>query len=230
MISYQILIPAYNAANTIKELLEQIFSLKNPPSKVIVVDDGSNDDTDKIAAKAGAKVITLPENKGKGTALKTGFDYFLKNEKENYLICMDADLQHPVASIPEFLKKGELNKSALIVGKRDKSIKNMPWHRIISNSLTSMIISFLANQRIYDSQCGFRMIQRETLNQIKLEESGFQLESEMIVKVANLNKKIEFIQIPTIYNSGKSNINNWKDTFRFISFSLKEFKRYLAKI
>ncbi len=225
---YQILIPAYNASNTVAALLNQISLLKEPPGKIIVVNDGSTDDTKIIAEKSGAKVISLPENKGKGAALITGFDYFLNNEKDKYLVCMDADLQHSVSSIPEFLKIAKSNNSALIIGNRDKSFKSMPWHRIISNFLTSGIISFLAKQKIDDSQCGFRMIRRDILRKIIFEESGFQLESEMIVKVANLKEKIDSVQIPTIYNSEVSNINNWKDTSRFILFSLKEFKRYIV--
>lgn len=221
MINYQILIPAYNASKTIGRLLSQISGLKEQPKHVIVVNDGSDDDTENIIAQTSAKVITLSENSGKGMALKYGFDYFLKKTNDEYLLCMDADLQHPVSSITNFIELVSLKNAKFVIGKRKKSLKIMPWHRILSNFITSGIISFLSNQHIHDSQCGFRMIHRDVLMDMNLNESGFQLESEMILKAAEKNIRIEFINIPTIYNSSGSHINNWKDTFQFVLLILR---------
>lgn len=230
MINYQILIPAYNAASTIGRLLSQIYGLKEKPKQVIVVNDGSDDNTESVVAKTSAKILTLPKNSGKGAALKYGFKYFLDDSNDEYLLCMDADLQHPVSSIQKFIELAKTKNIKFIIGNRKKSIKVMPWHRILSNLMTSIIISLMAKQRIYDSQCGFRMIHRDVLNSIHLKENGFQLESEMIIKAAENNVKIHFLNIPTIYNTRGSHINNWKDTFRFISFILKFIKDKLLCI
>ena len=79
-------------------------NLEHKPDKIYIIDDGSDDETSEIARHSGTNVTTLPENKGKGFALKTGFSEFIRSKDAEYLICMDADLQHPVASIPEFLE------------------------------------------------------------------------------------------------------------------------------
>ena len=154
----------------------------------------------------------------KGAALLKGFEYFLQNSKADYLICMDADLQHPVKSIPDFLK----NESPFVIGNREKTLKTMPSHRILSNVITSKILSIASGQKILDSQCGYRMIHRDVISKLELNEKGFQLESEMVVEVAKMGVKIGYVDIPTIYNQSGSNISNVKDTLRFIRYIIKE--------
>ena len=102
------------------------------------------------------------------------------------------------------------------------SLKTMPFHRILSNVITSKILSIVTGQKIMDSQCGYRMIHRDIISKLELNEKGFQLESEMIVEVAKMRVKIDFVDIPTIYNQSGSSINNVKDTLRFIRYILKE--------
>jgi glycosyltransferase involved in cell wall biosynthesis len=155
------------------------------------------------------------ENRGKGRALKTGFKAFLDQSETDYILCIDADLQHPVASIPDFLKKAESGNS-FIIGARERSLKSMPVHRILSNMITSYIISLITRQKIKDSQCGYRMIHRDVLNNLDLHENGYQLESEMLLKAAKNGVKIDFIPIPTIYNAEKSHMRNFRDTLKFI--------------
>jgi glycosyltransferase involved in cell wall biosynthesis len=220
MISYDILIPAYNSQNTIKELVTQIKKLKTLPDKIIVVDDGSKDRTSLLIKDDVNAVITLAYNKGKGFALRTGFNEFLNSGVSDYLLCIDADLQHPVSYVPNFLQYVTHKKSEFVIGKRERKFGVMPFTRIISNSITSLILSMLCNQKIEDSQCGFRLIHRNALKKLNLHEDGFQLESEMIVEAAKKNIKIDFIQIPTIYNGHVSYINHLGDTIRFIRLIL----------
>ena len=218
MKTFNILIPAFNAAATIKELINQLFQSNIKPESIIVVNDGSADDTAKIAKELKVNLVNLIQNQGKGAALLKGFEYFLQNSKAEYLICMDADLQHPVKSVPDFLK----SDSKFVIGNREKSLTTMPFHRILSNVITSKILSFVTGQKILDSQCGFRMIHRDIISKLELNEKGFQLESEMVVEVAKMGEKIEFVNIPTIYNQSGSSINNVKDTFKFIRYIIKE--------
>jgi hypothetical protein len=140
----------------------------------------------------------------------------------DYVLFMDADLQHPVSSIPDFLALAKEKGSEFIIGKRNKSLNNMPLHRILSNFLTSFILSVLSGQKIWDSQCGFRLIHKDVLKKLKMSENGFQLESEMLIRAAEQNVSLDFIQIPTIYNSEKSNIGNFRDTYKFVSLIFKE--------
>ena len=225
MIAFDILIPAYNSEKTIDMLLSDIENLKDiKPQNVIIVNDGSSDNTAKILSVYSDKkykVITLTKNHGKGYALIVGINYFLENSSSQYLIFIDADLQHPVELIPYFIKQAQKQTVKIIIGKRRFKIGKMPFLRIISNSLTSRILSLLTRQKIEDSQCGYRCIDREVLSKIQLKEPGFQMESEFIIKAAANQYKIEFIEIPTIYNGQRSSINHFGDTFNFIKLTLK---------
>ena len=218
MKTFNILIPAYNASQTIGELINQLFQLDIKSQQIIVVNDGSTEETCNIAKGKNVNIVDIYQNQGKGAALLKGFEYFLQNSKADYLICMDADLQHSVNSIPDFLK----SNSQFVIGNREKTFKTMPFHRILSNVITSKILSFVTEQKILDSQCGYRMIHRDVISKLELNEKGFQLESEMVVEVAKMGVDIAFIDIPTIYNQSGSNISNVKDTLRFIRYIVKE--------
>ena len=218
MKTFNILIPAFNDASTIQELINQLFKLDIQSEQIIVVNDGSTDETTNLANELNVIIVELQKNQGKGAALLKGFDYFLQNSNVEYLICIDADLQHPVKSIPDFLK----SDSKFVIGNREKSFNTMPFHRILSNFITSKILSFVTKQKILDSQCGFRMIHRDVISKLELNEKGFQLESEMVVEIAKMGVNIDFVNIPTIYNQSGSSINNVKDTLRFIRYILKE--------
>jgi len=221
MYPYHVLIPAYNAAGTIGILLQRLQKVKPGPSSVIVVDDGSTDNTAEIAAESAVQVIRLSENSGKGKALQTGYTFVIKNNLRGFLVCLDADLQHPPELIPDFLKKAS-SGARFIIGNRRKSPGRMPLHRIASNVLTSMIISAFAGQRIPDSQCGFRLIDCDLLKDLNYREGGFQLESEQVLRVAEKGVRIEFVDIPTVYHDSGSNMNNVKDTLRFMRMILRE--------
>lgn len=216
MIEYDVLIPAFNAEKTIRLLLDQVKALEHPPVRVYTVDDGSQDRTAEIARNSSAIVLELDRNRGKGYALKTGFKEFLSNSRSEYLVCMDADLQHPVESIPKFIDVVSCQRFPLLIGNRKKSFDVMPFSRIISNSVSSFILSKVTGQRIEDGQCGFRVIHRDLLNDIKLEEDGFQMETEFLIQISNRGIKIHFDEIPTIYNGQMSNIKHVEDTYRFI--------------
>jgi glycosyltransferase involved in cell wall biosynthesis len=228
MLSYDILIPVYNAEKTIYELLSRIHESASPkPLCIIVVDDGSQDKTSNILQSFDVFKIRLNENKGKGQALRVGFNAFLKKSTAEYLLCMDADLQHPVESIPNFIEQASRTRSSLIIGSRKLKIGVMPLHRILSNRITSFIMSLMSGQPILDSQCGFRLIHRELLNSVlaDLQQSGFQMESEFILKTARGGYKIDFVSIPTIYHNESSSIRNFQDTIKFISFVLKNLMK-----
>ena len=224
MIRYDVLIPAYNAEMTISALLTQLSALSQPPENIIIVDDGSQDQTAQICENHNVLLIRNIENQGKGYVLKIGFKAFLKNGSADYLLCMDADLQHPVSSISDFLRITEEKNSRFVVGVRMNRLKSMPIHRVLSNLLTSQIISWFTGQEIKDSQCGFRLVHKEVLENIKLSEKGYQLESEMLLESARKGFIIDCVPIPTIYNDEKSYIGHFSDTYRFIRLIFRELK------
>ena len=92
----------------------------------------------------------------------------------------------------------------------------MPIHRCISNKLTSFIISRIINNKIYDSQSGFRRYKIDLFRNKSLNEDGYHLESEILLKCINRSSKIKHIDIPTIYNDSHSSIKNFSDTFKFV--------------
>ncbi len=222
-IRYDILIPAYNAQKTLPSILTQIKALTEPPANVLVVDDGSTDGTPQVAEEnAFVTLLRLERNRGKGSALRRGIDYFLKNSGSSFLLLMDADGQHPVASIPQFLENARHNSADIWIGFRSEKVGRMPALRIFSNTVSSLITSWVTGQRIYDSQCGFRLLKRAVLEQITLTENGFQIETELIVKAARQGFTMQFVPIPTIYNGEKSYIKHVNDTIRFLSIIARE--------
>ena len=228
---YSILIPAFNAQNSIKELITRIKSLEIKPEEILLVNDGSIDMTTQVAREEDVTVIDIKTNQGKGKALRTGFEHYIGQKFNGFVVCLDADLQHPPEKIPEFIKYAQDTDYQFIIGNRSKKIGEMPLHRVLSNRITSLIISVITRQKIHDSQCGYRMIHNDIIKNLELVENGFQLESEMILKTAGQGVKIGFIPIPVIYNDAGSHIGNVRDTVKFVWVVLKYIflKRMISK-
>lgn len=224
-----ILIPAYNEERTIGELVRK---LKNRFETVIVVNDGSSDRTPLLAAEYGAIVLSHPVCKGKGEALKTGFSYILKEKKEiNAVITMDGDGQHPVEDTENFLKAYHRNRGISIwVGKRKIKGTDMPFIRRLTNISMSLIISLFSIQWIPDTQCGFRLIKRSVIENVKLLTSHFETESELLIKASWKGYKIRSIPVSTVYSREKSKIRPVRDTVRFFKMLLVIFFPLLLKI
>ena len=228
-----IIIPVYNSDSYLDELFQRIQKILKDLNdwvfKIVVIDDGSNPPiVNKDIPGMEIEWIRHGQNEGKGAALKTGFRYFLSVPNIDPFITLDGDMQHPPELIPEFLKKYQSNNAKVIIGSRKKNPKVMPFHRIISNMLTSLIISLLIGQFVKDSQCGFRLYSREVIEKIKLSENRFHLESEMIIKTGWQNYKINYIPIPTIYNEAPSAIRNFSDTINFITLIIRLIKERLV--
>lgn len=213
-----VIIPTYNEAKNIGELVKNVRSLC---LDVIVIDDGSWDNTSTIARHYGAIVIRNENNKGKGASLIKGFDYALSCGYDA-VITMDGDGQHLCEDIPFFIRLAKYSNSAIFIGNRMRNSKNMPQLRLWTNRFMSWLLSCLAKQRIPDTQCGFRLIKKEVLERLKLTTSKYETESEILIKGSRLGFKIESVPIKTIYVQEKSHINPVIDTLRFIRFIIKE--------
>jgi glycosyltransferase involved in cell wall biosynthesis len=215
-----IIIPAYNEDKRIGELLKKlsaIFSLKN----VLVVDDGSIDNTAIVAERSGSIVLSQKTNQGKGIALRAGFDYAI-GKGYDAVITMDADGQHDPGEIPMFLKKFKTSGVDLIIGTREQNLSEMPYLRFLVNKTTSLVTSILAGVRVHDSQSGYRLIKKNLIKKISLKTGHFQMETEIIVKAAKANFSIGEMPIKTIYfKKFKSHINPFVDTLRFIRLALR---------
>jgi glycosyltransferase involved in cell wall biosynthesis len=163
------------------------------------------------------EVIALEheDNRGKGEALKTGFDFAAKRDFAA-VITLDADLQHAPESIPAFIEAYREATCDIVVGARNIALSVMPFARWWTNRTTSWIISKMVKQRITDSQSGYRLIATRVWQNIPLSTTGYDLESEILIKAGKMGYRIGEVPIETIYTGGKSYINPWADTWRFI--------------
>jgi len=231
-----ILIPSYNECKYIGGVIKKCLKYD---LDIIVIDDGSTDNTAdvlkelKTAYADKLTVIKHRTNQGKGEALKTGFDHIVNN---NYYgaITIDADGQHDVDEIQNFLNEIEKTDPDLIVGSRFNDTKGMPFVRRFVNYFTSWIISGIAGKKIADVQSGYRFLNHKVLRNIKLETKNFDTEPEILLKAGWLNYHIKNIPIRTIYNLDefKSHVNPVKDTIKFFKLVFRSFvwkKRFFSK-
>ncbi len=216
--STRILIPSYKAAHTLADFLPALLKYTGP-EYVCVVDDGSKDSTGEICSDFSVECITHSVNKGKGAALRTGFD-FLIHRGAQWIISMDADGQHvpgDLAAFSDEIRKHE--EAGIIIGRRSKRPGTMPAARIVSNALTSGILWALTGQRIYDSQCGYRAYSTRFLSESNLRYDRFELETEAIIQAAALGYAVRFVPVQTVYSKDSlsgSHISHGSDTIRWI--------------
>lgn len=208
-----ILIPACNEQNKIAAL---IAAVKQYQLDIIVVDDGSTDQTAIILKDLRVKVLTHKTNLGKGQALRTGFNYILKKDYDGVII-MDADGQHDPGEIPNFLERANDSGLGIIIGNRMQNTAGMPLVRKLTNIFTSYVISLVIGCRVWDSQCGFRLIKREVLKKLNLCTINYDTESEILIDAARNKFKIISIPVKTIYNDQISRIHPVIDTVRFFN-------------
>ncbi len=207
-----VLIPSYNEAKTIGRIIKDVRAMG---LAVYVVDDGSSDDTAAIARAEGAIVVKHEKNMGKGASLREGFRHILKKNYEAVVV-IDADGQHEACSIPDFIKHAVETNADIVTGNRMLDTSAMPYTRRKTNQFMSYVISKICGQNIPDSQCGYRLIKRKVLEDVQLDSSNFEIESELIIKACRKGFKVGVVPIRTVYQDEKSRINPITDTLRFI--------------
>jgi glycosyltransferase involved in cell wall biosynthesis len=217
-----IAIPAYNEALFLQSLLFEIQKYV-PKENILVVNDGSSDGTDGILAKLDVKVIKHSSNLGKGAALSSAFCWG-QEYRYDWIIALDGDGQHPPKHLPFFLDEINKDQADMILANRVARKKRMPFHRILSNGITSIIVSLCAgNSRVHDSQCGFRAIRLSAVKSKECSYNGFQFESELIMRLGKKGCKFKELAIETCYGKEKSSINLFGDTCKFIALVVKSF-------
>src|SRR3990172_5210579 len=173
-----ILIPAYNAESTLGSVLvrTQPFGLDS-----IVVNDGSLDETGRIALEYGVHLLEHSSNLGKGAALRTGFRYILEKGYDA-IITLDADGQHDPSEIPFLLNVFEKVRPDILIGSRAQEFDRMTFLRRFWNRLGARAIARYCHTDITDSQSGFRLIRAEALTKVEVFTSGFETEMELLIK------------------------------------------------
>ena len=209
------LIPAYEEGPRIGAVVEA--ARRHLP--VVVVDDGSTDDTASRAEAAGATVIRQVPNAGKGAALRAGFRHALEAAAPA-VVTLDADGQHDPDEIPAFLQRFGARQAELIIGQRD--LRSMPPVRRLSNALGGLALAAALGRSVPDNQSGYRLIGRTLMRALlDSDESGFEFEVEMIARCLVLGLPLDAVPIRTIYAGEPSHIRPWRHFTEFVRVTRK---------
>jgi glycosyltransferase involved in cell wall biosynthesis len=213
------IIPAFNEAQRIAQVVKG--ALKHLP--VLVLDDGSQDETSQVAEISGAQVIRQSPNQGKGVALRRGFQEALASGYEA-VITLDADGQHDPGEIPAFIQAYQNSGADLIIGKRD--FNQIPPVRRLANSLGKLSFSWAVGQPIEDNQSGYRLLSRRMMEAVlESKETGFEFEVEMIVSCIQRGYTLDWVPIKTIYRDEGSHIHPLRHTYEFTRLVLQTRSR-----
>ena len=212
-------VPAFNEADKIGEVVAQVRPLVDI---VVVVNDGSTDDTANRAAAAGALVESLWPNRGKGAALAAGFDKALSLDAEA-AITLDADGQHAPDDLPLFVEAYRQRGADLIIGERQYA--QMPLARRIANASGRRILRAATGWDMPDNQSGYRLLSRRALTLLRPDRTDFAAEVEMIVRARGAGLSVEWIPIRTIYSDERSHFRPIHDTAAFLALAWQLWRR-----
>ncbi len=187
------IIPAYNEERFIGSV---VIRARKYVDTVIVVDDGSKDETAEIALAAGAVVVSHERNLGKGAAFNSGFQK-ARELKAHAVVVLDADGQHQPEDIPAVVAPLREDQADIVIGSRYLEPRSrVPVYRIVGHRLFNSFTNWLSGTHISDSQSGFRAFSAKALNQINFESDGFSVESEMQFLAAQ--KELKIVEVPII--------------------------------
>jgi len=216
-----VVIPAYCEE---KHVGEVVLRTRAHLDHVLVVDDGSTDQTALHAREAGAEVIVHPKNRGKGETIKTGLRYWF-DRGFDFVIILDADGQHRPEEIDRFVAAtAPPTQSKFLVGNRMNDVSRMPLVRRIVNRYMSEKISRVCGQHIPDTQCGFRMLHRELIPDMLGGAERFDYETEMLIFASRKGYRVDSVPISTVYSDEVSSIHPIRDTLRFFQL-MRRYKK-----
>jgi glycosyltransferase involved in cell wall biosynthesis len=209
------IIPAYQAGH----LVGPVAARAGGHLPVLVVDDGSTDDTSDAARTAGAEVVRQEPNQGKGAALQRGFGIALERGYDAVLT-LDADGQHDPAEIPAFLEAWRRGAVDLIIGRRD--FTRMPPVRRLANTVGRWALSRAVGRDIPDNQSGYRLLSRRLVREmLGSDEAGFEFEVEMVLHCVRRGWPMAWVPIRTIYDDQGSHISPGQHVLQFARMVLR---------
>jgi glycosyltransferase involved in cell wall biosynthesis len=205
------LIAAFNEAETIGDVVRQV---RSHVAHVVVVDDGYTDATSDRAVEAGAEVVRHASNLGKGSAIRTGLDLIL-GRPYSHVLFLDGDLQHAPDDAPALIGAASRGQGDLVLGERPFDFHTMPRSRYYTNCISSWVISvFFIGQRVRDAQSGFRLIATNALRRLHLTGTRYEIETEMLIKLARRGARIARVPIALRYQGAPSKLRPLRDTTR----------------
>ena len=205
-----IIIPVFNEADKLSELLNNIRGLRLASAEIIVIDDGSTDGSSDVAMNAGANVIRHPYNIGNGAAIKSG----IRAAHGRLLVFMDGDGQHKPQDILKLLAQAK--NYHMVVGARAKGSKRR-FHRYAANVVYNLLASYVTRFKVKDLTSGFRLLSRlDALRFIDLLPNTFSYPTTLTLAFLRSGLTVKYVPIQTLYRSGQSKISLVTDGVRFL--------------
>ena len=205
-------IPAYQDEKHIGDIVRRT---RERLDHILVIDDGSSDQTARCAREAGAEVIVHSQNRGKGEAIKTGLGHWLDREV-TWAILLDSDGQHLPEEIDRFIAEAaSATRPTFFIGNRMNNVAGMPYVRRVVNRYMSRRISRICGQEIPDTQCGFRMLNRQLIPELLGGGHRFDYETEVLIIASRKGYQIESVPITTVYTDQVSQIHPLRDAIGF---------------
>jgi glycosyltransferase involved in cell wall biosynthesis len=209
MYEASVVIPAYNEEKKIESVLRNIRKLKRK-YQVVVVDDGSEDNTSDVAAASGYKAVHLKKNMGKGYACRAG----AVRAKSESVVFMDADFQFDARQIPAFVRL--LKENDIVIGVRKQN--DIPRSRRLSNKFARAVVNRATGRNFRDVLCGFRAVRKNALARLGLTENRYEFESEMIIKAVAKGLRIAELPVSVKYSGGGMSL---RDSISVSAYQLK---------
>jgi glycosyltransferase involved in cell wall biosynthesis len=192
-----VIVPVYNAEPTLAKVVKDVR--RNLPGALIIgVDDGSTDGSRQLLRTVADETIEFDQNRGKGAALRAGFDSALRKGAAAVLT-IDSDGQHDAAFAPAIV--GALDRADIVIGTRDLSGNAVPKHRRIANMISSAATRAVSGGKVRDSQSGYRAIKADVLRKVHGEGNRYEFETDFIIRAARAGFTTVNVPISTIYGS-----------------------------
>lgn len=209
------IVPAYDCADRIGGVVRG--TLHYIPD-LLVVDDGSKDETTEVARRAGARVVRHANNLGKGEAIRSGLAVLL-GEPNTHVLMLDGDGQHDTADIPAFLAAGE--ESDFVLGNRLWNPSAIPARRYWTNFIGTRALELMSGYPLEDSQCGFRLVAAPILRRMGLVGRRYASDTEILVRAGKLRASFAHVAVNVIYDGARSHYRPLRDTIHIVLSSVR---------
>ncbi len=217
-------IPAFDEAGSIAQV---VAGVRGAVDHVIVVDDGSSDQTAERARAAGAEVIVHGVNRGKGNAVRSGLARVFGGEFTHVLL-LDGDMQHLPEEAASLVDQAVRSGADVVLGQRRFDRERMPPSRYHANRIGSRVLSWFVGVPVEDTQCGFRVFRVDALRPLHLNATKYEIETEMLVKVRRRGGRVETVPVTAVYAGQKSKLRPVPDTTR--TCFLAVYYRFLERL